>query len=427
MFPANFAFDKEASTASAIEKMSSTMSNLTHVPLSVSSGLKQPSVLRGRTEDETPTNELPDRPSSNQLQQQQPPSLHHRPASSRFLNRWLYETLLDATTETETTTEPEALSHNNRDERTDPPLSLDKKYLEQLKADILHLHHAHQQLEKEVRDRSAVSATQAPNHVKNLLLNRDTKAYLGWSSQHELELNADSGISQATTAILHTQLLRYNYSSDPAQLAAAKIGLEGLLSDTLISLMEFCLNHDSFDHNGNEKPGVSPDGLGANSNIFRMKLIRPQRHSDASIPFANGCGTSSVSIYVGGILSVLQQTERVMLASTGERKVLIKAITDKDARLGELTEQLSFFKDALARRRPRLERSWKAQIPVEERVLVDTPESTDIEDTSQSKLDAQKEQLARLTTLEKEKVESILLIQNLEGQKDELEQQVRPF
>jgi hypothetical protein len=52
--------------------------------------------------------------------------------------------------------------------------------------------------------------------VKNLLLHRDTKAYLGWSSQRNADLKPESG-SSTPTASIQTQLLRYNYSSDPAQ------------------------------------------------------------------------------------------------------------------------------------------------------------------------------------------------------------------
>lgn len=93
------------------------------------------------------------------------------------------------------------------------------------------------------------------------------------------------------------------------QLVAAKVGLEGLLADTLISLMEFCLAYGTFDETGSYNAGSGADD---SHNAFKMKLVRPstRQHDDMpKLPFANGCGTSPVSLYAGGILSVLQQTE----------------------------------------------------------------------------------------------------------------------
>ncbi|KAL3662658.1 hypothetical protein V7S43_012502 [Phytophthora oleae] len=426
--------------------------------LSFSSAFKPPKVSRGRSEDEFPQIILPDRPSSSQQQnQQQPPPLHQRPASSRFLNRpqssngvHRQESFEDAkqrprtardsarklpsTTPafvkktycfTQDTEGPELDGQTNSEELSESSSpNLEEQYLQQLKADILYLHNVHRQLESESENNgdrfSRSTGTQAPNHVKTLLLHRDTKAFLGWSSQ-------DSSSS------IQALLLGYNYSSDSAQLTAAKAGLEGLLADTLVSLMDFCIAHDS---------SISP---GSEDNA-KMKLVRPparlQNGDSPILPFANGCGTNPVSIYAGGMLSVLQQTEvtlyfavrnlllltytnvvkvlkRTMLASTGERKNLVKVIADKDAQLSELTEQIGFFKDALARRRPRFERQKQVIVHYEQE---NTLESTDNEAVDQSPVSAG--QLARLAALEKDQVEFLISMQSLEQQKNELEQQL---
>ncbi|KAE9236662.1 hypothetical protein PF002_g11166 [Phytophthora fragariae] len=380
--------------------------------LSFSSGFNPPGMSHGRSEDDESQN-MPqglDRLSSNQQQQNQqqhPPLLHQRPASSRFLNRpqsssgvrrpeaafpvpqevkqrprtareggrgvttthrFAKRTSSFTTQGTEISKGPEVDSRNNGDEDTELTMSLDEQYLQQLKADILHLHHVHRQLENEALendktgDRIAMASTsQAPNHVKNLLINRDTKTYLGWNSK-------SNPASPFSTASIQTQLLRYNYSTDSAQLTAAKVGLEGLLADTLVSLMEFCL-----DHNDSE----SED----------------------------------------------QVLKRTMLAATGERKVLVKVIADKDAELKQLTEQIGFFKDVLARRRPRFERIKRVQFPYEEGDQGDAPVSAE-NGYPQETNPLVTEQLARLAALEKDRVESILSIQNLERQRDELQQQL---
>ncbi|KAE9007052.1 hypothetical protein PR002_g16311 [Phytophthora rubi] len=438
--------------------------------LSFSSGFNPPGMSHGRSEDDESQN-MPqglDRLSSNQQQQNQqqhPPLLHQRPASSRFLNRpqsssgvrrpeaafpvpqevkqrprtareggrgvttthrFAKRTSSFTTQGTEISKGPEVDSRNNGDEDTELTMSLDEQYLQQLKADILHLHHVHRQLENEALendktgDRIAMASTsQAPNHVKNLLINRDTKTYLGWNSK-------SNPASPFSTASIQTQLLRYNYSTDSAQLTAAKVGLEGLLADTLVSLMEFCLDHNDSESEGSSDPDRADTGVKA----FKMMLLRApvgQNVGDMpSLPFANGCGTNSASIYAGGILSVLQQTEvlkRTMLAATGERKVLVKVIADKDAELKQLTEQIGFFKDVLARRRPRFERIKRVQFPYEEGDQGDAPVSAE-NGYPQETNPLVTEQLARLAALEKDRVESILSIQNLERQRDELQQQL---
>ncbi|KAG7377704.1 hypothetical protein PHYPSEUDO_011133 [Phytophthora pseudosyringae] len=443
--------------------------------LSFSSGLKPPGVARGRSEDEIPHIILPDHPtgSSNQLQPQQqtqlrPPLLNQRPASSRFLNRPQSSSGVRRAESFKVSHEPKQRPRTARDgvrtlPATAPTLEksscftqdtdaatgpevdspegpsdsspiLDEQYVQQLKADILHLHNVHRQLEKEASEndnngdrgsrRTAASTVQTPNHVKNLLLHRDTKAYLGWGSQRNMDLQQDLGSSSTS---IQTQVLRYNYSSDPAQLAAAKIGLEALLTETLVSLMEFCLAHESCS-GGTGSSGAGSGSFDENDNAFKMKLVRSppltRQHGDAPLlRFANGCGTSPASIYAGGMLCVLQQTEvwkRTLLACTGEKKILVKVIADKDAQLSQLTEQLGFFKDALARRRPRLERSKRVTVQDEERA----PEPTDNEDAEPSTSTLTANQFARLATLEKDRVESMLSIQKLEQQKNELEQQL---
>lgn len=252
--------------------------------------------------------------------------------------------------------------------------------------------------------------------MKNLLLHRDTKTYLGWTSQDNINLNENLGTS--LTASIQTQLLKYSYSSDPVKLAAAKIGLEELLTATLVSLMEFFLAHSTADDDGSEN---------IRSGHVKMKLERPpaQQHGNTHpLQLANGRGTSPVSIYVGGMLSVLQQTEvlkRIMLASTGEKKVLVKMLTDKDAKLLQLTEQIDFFKDALVQSRSHVDRTQRAHVHYEEREQDVAPEPEEV-DQPQSTISV--EQLARLAALEKDRVESILSIQSLEQQKSALEQQV---
>ncbi|ETL29848.1 hypothetical protein L916_17058 [Phytophthora nicotianae] len=417
---------------------------------------------RGSSEDEIPHLSLPGRSSNQQQQQhnqQQPSFLHQRPASSRFLNRpqsssgvrrpepfavshegkQRPRTARDGTRtlpntipkilkrscftqDIEPTAGPESDRQENEEGITDIPSSLDEQYLQQLKADILHLHNAHRQLEKEAietegnANRSTVTSSSAPNHVKNLLLHRDTKAYLGWSSQRNMDFNQDLGTP--STASIQTQLLIYNYSSDPTQLAAAKVGLEGLLAETLVSLMKFCLAR-------NENASESTES--GSTNVCKVKLVRPpaeQRGNTPILQFANGCGTSPASIYAGGMLSVLEQTEvmkRSMLASTGEKKVLAKMLAEKDAKLLQLNEQMGFFKDALAQSRPHVERSQRVDVHYKEREHEITQDPVDA-DQAQSTLST--EQLARLAALEKDRVESILSIQNLEQQRNELEQQL---
>ncbi|KAG3116137.1 hypothetical protein PI125_g4925 [Phytophthora idaei] len=424
------------------------------------SGFKPLGVGRERSEDEIPHLSLPDRSSIQQQQkQQQPPLLHQRPASSRFLNRpqsssgvrrpesftvphearlrprtardsvrTLPTTIPTITKKScflqdiETTIGPESDGQENEEELTGFSPSLDEQYLQQLKVDILHLHNVHRQLENEASEsvnntgrilRS--TATSAPNHVKNLLLHRDTKVYLGWTSHRNMDVNQDLG-----THSIQTQLLRYNYSSDPTQLAAAKAGLERLLTETLVSLMEFCLAHNAPDEGGCENVGSG------SAKVFKMKLVRPpaQQHGHTPIlQFANGCGTSPVSIYAGGMLSVLQQTEvlkRTMLACTGEKKILAKVLADKDAKLLQLTEQMDFFKDVLAQRRSHVERPQRVHVLYKDQEQENTPEPVKNEEVDQTKLD----QLARLAALEKERVESILSIQSLEQQRNELGQQL---
>ncbi|KUF97279.1 hypothetical protein AM588_10006598 [Phytophthora nicotianae] len=127
------------------------------------------------------------------------------------------------------------------------------------------------------------------------------------------------------------------------------------------------------------------------------------------------------------MLSVLEQTEvmkRSMLASTGEKKVLAKMLAEKDAKLLQLNEQMGFFKDALAQSRPHVERSQRVDVHYKEREHEITQDPVDA-DQAQSTLST--EQLARLAALEKDRVESILSIQNLEQQRNELEQQVIHF
>lgn len=105
----------------------------------------------------------------------------------------------------------------------------------------------------------------------------------------------------------------------------------------------------------------------------------------------------------------------------------MKVIDDKDTELNQLTEQIGFFKDVLARKRPRFERSKRVQVPYEEREqsnASEAAESESSEDPDQLKSNLAAEQLARLVALEKDRVEPILSIQNLEQQKVELEQQV---
>ncbi|KAF1781149.1 hypothetical protein GQ600_7742 [Phytophthora cactorum] len=326
------------------------------------SGFKPPGVGRERSEDEIPHLSLPDRSSIQQQQKQhQPPLLHQRPASSRFLNRpqsssgvrWpesftvphearlrprtardsvrtLPTTIPTITKKScflqdiETTIGPESDGQENEEELTGFSPNLDEQYLQQLKADILHLHNVHRQLENEASEsvnntgrilRS--TATSAPNHVKNLLLHRDTK------------------------------------------LAAAKAGLERLLTETLVSLMEFCLAQNASDEGGCENVGSG------SANVFKMKL--------------------PVSIYAGGMLSVLQQTE-----------------------------------DVLAQRRSHVERPQRVHVLYKEQEQENTPEPVKNEEVDQTKLD----QLARLAALEKERVESILSIQSLEQQRNELGQQL---
>ncbi|KAG4243306.1 hypothetical protein PC116_g8853 [Phytophthora cactorum] len=343
------------------------------------SGFKPPGVGRERSEDEIPHLSLPDRSSIQQQQKQhQPPLLHQRPASSRFLNRpqsssgvrWpesftvphearlrprtardsvrtLPTTIPTITKKScflqdiETTIGPESDGQENEEELTGFSPNLDEQYLQQLKADILHLHNVHRQLENEASEsvnntgrilRS--TATSAPNHVKNLLLHRDTKVYLGWTSHRNMDVNQDLG-----TSSIQTQLL------------------------------------------------------------------------------------SPVSIYAGGMLSVLQQTEvlkRTMLACTGEKKILAKVLADKDAKLLQLTEQMDFFKDVLAQRRSHVERPQRVHVLYKEQEQENTPEPVKNEEVDQTKLD----QLARLAALEKERVESILSIQSLEQQRNELGQQL---
>ncbi|ETM36295.1 hypothetical protein L914_16966 [Phytophthora nicotianae] len=362
---------------------------------------------RGSSEDEIPHLSLPGRSSNQQQQQhnqQQPSFLHQRPANI------------------EPTAGPESDRQENEEGITDIPSSRDEQYLQQLKADILHLHNAHRQLQKEAietegnANRSTATSSSAPNHVKNLLLHRDTKAYLGWSSQRNMDFNQDLGTP--STASIQTQLLIYNYSSDPTQLAAAKVGLEGLLAETLVSLMKFCLAR-------NENASESTES--GSTNVCKVKLVRPpaeQRGNTPILQFANGCGTSPASIYAGGMLSVLEQTEvmkRSMLASTGEKKVLAKMLAEKDAKLLQLNEQMGFFKDALAQSRPHVERSQRVDVHYKEREHEITQDPVDA-DQAQSTLST--EQLARLAALEKDRVESILSIQNLEQQRNELEQQL---
>ncbi|KAG3250738.1 hypothetical protein PI124_g4634 [Phytophthora idaei] len=343
------------------------------------SGFKPLGVGRERSEDEIPHLSLPDRSSIQQQQkQQQPPLLHQRPASSRFLNRpqsssgvrrpesftvphearlrprtardsvrTLPTTIPTITKKScflqdiETTIGPESDGQENEEELTGFSPSLDEQYLQQLKVDILHLHNVHRQLENEASEsvnntgrilRS--TATSAPNHVKNLLLHRDTKVYLGWTSHRNMDVNQDLG-----THSIQTQLL------------------------------------------------------------------------------------SPVSIYAGGMLSVLQQTEvlkRTMLACTGEKKILAKVLADKDAKLLQLTEQMDFFKDVLAQRRSHVERPQRVHVLYKDQEQENTPEPVKNEEVDQTKLD----QLARLAALEKERVESILSIQSLEQQRNELGQQL---
>ncbi|OWY99067.1 hypothetical protein PHMEG_00030002, partial [Phytophthora megakarya] len=123
------------------------------------------------------------------------------------------------------------------------------------------------------------------------------------------------------------------------------------------------------------------------------------------------------------MLSVLQQTEvlkRTMLASTGEKKVLEKTIADKNTQLNKLSEQLDFFKDTLAHRRPRFESSKRIHVHYEQQE--EDPSENEKADSLASTLAA--EQLARLAALEKNRVESMLSIQNLEEQRVELEQKL---
>jgi hypothetical protein len=124
---------------------------------------------------------------------------------------------------------------------------------------------------------------------------------------------------------------------------------------------------------------------------------------------------------------VKQVLKRTMLASTGEKNVLVKVIADKDAQLSQLTEQIGFFKDVLARRRPHFERSRRAFVPEEEREEANAPETIErggSQDANESKSIIAAEQLARLAALEKDRVESILSLQRLERQKGELASQV---
>ncbi|GMF38292.1 unnamed protein product [Phytophthora fragariaefolia] len=373
--------------------------------------------MRSRSEDDESLIILPDRAGSSQQQhtQQPPPLLHQRPANTETSKRG-----------------PEFDSEDDGESGAETLPSLDERYLQQLKADILHLHRVHRQLENAARETNTVdsritaaaSVSQAPNHVKNLLIHRDTKAYLGWSSQRNVIPKLNLTTSSPTTS-LQTQVQRYNYSSDPAQLTTAKIGLENLLVDTLLTLMEFCINHEDLKTNGSD-----PDQKDAE----RMTLVRPsvsEKPGDApSLAFANGCGTSPASIYAGGLLSVLQQTEvlkRTMLALSGERQMLEKVIADKDEELSQLTEQIGFFKDVLARRRPRFERTTIVPAADEDGNRGNTSES--VENGSPYSNEHHRstvttDQTTRLTALEKDRVESILSIQNLEQQRDDLQQQV---
>lgn len=74
--------------------------------------------------------------------------------------------------------------------------------------------------------------------------------------------------------------------------------------------MEFCLDH----HDSESEGGIDSErAADTGAKLFKMKLLRPpvgQNTRDTpSLLFANGCGTSSASIYAGGILRVLQQTQ----------------------------------------------------------------------------------------------------------------------
>ncbi|KAH7492072.1 uncharacterized protein KRP23_984 [Phytophthora ramorum] len=432
----------------------------------------KPGGSRGHGQDEDLRFNLPGHPSSNQqqqhnLQQQPPPLLHQRPTSSRFLNRpqsssgvRRSDPALAASNEvkqrprtardgvrtlpttqpyvkrtscfgqeSDVTEDPEVDGKNKGEELLESSPPLDEQYLEQLKADILHLHHVHRQLEKEANEggkgerysRVTTATPQAPNHVKNLLLHRDTKR------------DSSLDLGSLSTGSIQTQLQRYNYSSDPAQLTATKVGLEGLLADTLTSLMEFYLVHNNPGDSENNHSRGGSGAVDSSMDGIKMKLVRPtgQLSGDMPLlPFANGCGTSPVSIYAGGILSVLQQTEilkRTMLACTGEKKNLVKMIADKDTQLKQFTEQLCFFKDVLASRRPRFKQSKREHSPYKEREQSNAPEREENEsfhDSGQSRSALAEEQLVRLASLEKDRVESILAIQRLERQKDELEQQL---
>lgn len=101
---------------------------------------------------------------------------------------------------------------------------------------------------------------------------------------------------------------------------------------------------------------------------------------------------------------VSQVLKRSKLAATGERKILVKVIADRDSELRQLKEQIGFFKDVLARRRPRFERVKRVQIPYHEGDQGDTPESAENEspqENDQPVSTVAAEQLARLAALEK--------------------------
>lgn len=167
-------------------------------------------------------------------------------------------------------------------------------------------------------------------------------------------------------------------------MAAAKRRLEAILSEELEALMAL---HTAVEREtkGSENHEQVPQSSEHESEEHKRPSRSPGATDARPSSFGTGCGTSSAPAYASAFLGVLRQTEvekgvvsfvstrsskdarltRVrlcqvlktkLLAASAEKIALADRVTERDKQLAQLTEEIGFFRDALAKVRLLLQR-----------------------------------------------------------------------
>ncbi|DBA04658.1 TPA: hypothetical protein N0F65_012241 [Lagenidium giganteum] len=309
-------------------------------------------------------------------------------------------------------THPES-ENNAMDARSDSNAQVEQTYINQLKEDIMYLGQL-------LNETATPQSNRSNTHIKKVQSMRENKA-ASEKNQHES---------------VRAQIVRYNYSSDPAQVAffcvsdlivypqlsASKRKLEAILGDSLLRLMQ---KHIELTLE-NEATEADPQ---QNGREIAEHVTSPSREAYASR--IHGCAASTSSLYTGGFLCVLQQTEKLrtkVMSLHAEKAMLQRVAKDKENEVQRVNEQLLFFKDALATNKSgrqgwtNLQANWRKAVAAELEQSKPNPEINTARSLEESN---HGDEIEKIEALEKSLENAQQLVKKFENEREMLKAELR--